>query len=84
MDKQQLLPVGNVPVGIPTSGEEYLALVRKEASELPDWTRINKKLKTDHRPTLLENHQHYFKHNYPKSIQFHYQTRNLCSKMILN
>jgi hypothetical protein len=60
MDRHQLLPVGSLPVGLPSSGEEYLAMVREEERKLPNWTRTTKKLKTDSAPTILEDAQAIF------------------------
>jgi hypothetical protein len=60
MERQQLLPVGSLPVGLPSSGEEYLAMVREEERKLPNWTRTNKKLKNDTGPTILEDAQAIF------------------------
>jgi hypothetical protein len=60
MERQQLLPVGNIPNGLPASGEEYLAMVRQEALRLPDWTRTTKDFKKDLEPTLLEDVQAIF------------------------
>jgi hypothetical protein len=68
MELQQLLPVGKkVPLGPPTSGEEYLALVRNEALQLPQWTR-SEPIQLDTRPTILQDARDLFKVSFKNKL----------------
>jgi hypothetical protein len=54
----QSLPVSEqVPTGMPTSGEEYLALVRKEARQTPSFFTSKKRNAKYESSTILVDHQ---------------------------